>query len=99
MKKKILVTLCVVLLVAVAASIAVFSIFSAKYISRSEAVEIALEHAELAPSQLRELDAEFERSPYGAWYEVDFETFGLEYEYSVDAVTGEILHSVSKPDR
>lgn len=68
------------------------------YIGKTEALHIALDHAGLTAAQLKEYDVEFEKNKYSAWYEVEFETYGMEYEYSVDAASGEILYSDSQPE-
>ena len=98
MKKFLIVLLVVFIVLAIVAGILLFS-YSSKYIGSKDAVRIALEDAGLGYTDIRDVDAEFEKTPYDAWYEVDFETHGMEYEYSIDAETGEILSSYSKPDR
>ena len=98
MKKFLIILLVVFIVLALVAGILLFS-YSSKYIGSKEAVRIALEDAGLSYSDIRDADAEFEKTPYDAWYEVDFETHGTEYEYSIDAENGEILSSYSKPDR
>ena len=42
-------------------------------------------------------DVEFEKTRHSAWYEVEFDTHQNEYDYIIDAVTGEILNSSIKP--
>jgi len=98
MKKFLIVLLAVLVVLSLVAGILLFS-YSSKYIGSKEAVRIALEDAGLSYSDIREADAEFEKTPYDAWYEVEFETHGTEYEYSIAADTGEILSSYNKPDR
>ena len=63
------------------------------YISAQEAREIALNHAGFTAEQVRylEVDSElFEKIPH---YDVDFYVNNLDYEYEIDAVTGQILKS------
>ncbi|MBQ8217521.1 MAG: PepSY domain-containing protein [Oscillospiraceae bacterium] len=98
MKKFLIVPLAALVVLSLVAGILLFS-YSSKYIGSKEAVRIALEDAGLSYSDIREADAEFEKTPYDAWYEVEFETHGTEYEYSIAADTGEILSSYNKPDR
>lgn len=98
MKKFLIVLLAALVVLSLVAGILLFS-YSSKYIGSKEAVRIALEDAGLSYSDIREADAEFEKTPYDAWYEVEFETHGTEYEYSIAADTGEILSSYNKPDR
>ena len=45
-----------------------------------------------------DIDTEFEKERSSAWYEVDFETMGTEYEYIIDAASGSILSSSAKPE-
>ena len=68
------------------------------YIGKDGALQIALSDAGVTPAAVREKDAEFERSRNGAWYDIDFETAGMEYSYSLDAATGEILYRYSEPE-
>lgn len=98
MKKIFIILLAVVLVIAAVAGILLWS-FNSKYISHKEAVQVALEDAGLSFSDIRDVDAEFEKTRYDAWYEVDFETHGMEYKYSIDAENGDILSSHSKPER
>lgn len=71
---------------------------STSYIGGKAAVEIAAADAGLDAAQLTDSDAEFEKNGSQAWYDVELETHGTDYNYVVDAVTGEILHSSSKAD-
>lgn len=98
MKKKILTVLIVILVLALLAAGFVIWRFNDKYISPKEAVQIALDVSSIDGQILREVDCDFEWSPYSAWYEIDIDIHGFEYDYSIDAVTGEVLHSSSRPD-
>lgn len=44
------------------------------------------------------MDVDFDSSRSSAWYDIDFETHGMDYEYTVDAASGEILYSHSEPE-
>ena len=68
------------------------------YIGKDGALQIALSDAGVTPAAVREKDVEFEHSRNGAWYDIDFETAGMEYSYSLDAATGEILYRYSEPE-
>lgn len=98
MKKKILTALVIVLVLAVLIAVIGIIVFNSKYIGPREAVEIALAESAVERQNLREVDCEFEWSPYSVWYDVSIDIHGFEYEYSIDAVTGEVLHASSKPD-
>lgn len=70
------------------------------YIGEDAAAQIALSDAKLGIAAIRDIDVDFDKNKYTAWYDVDFETHdGMDYKYSVDAVSGEILYSYSAPDR
>lgn len=65
-------------------------------LTREEAKSIALKHAGV--SKAYDLDVELDKEK-GVWiYEVDFEAAGVEYEYDIDAATGEILRSRKELD-
>ncbi len=61
------------------------------YISRDEAIEIALKRAGIARSEAMDLDCELEYGDGISVYEIDFETSSMEYECILDASTGDIL--------
>ena len=63
----------------------------AKRIAKSEALQIALTDAGLTKDQVVDVDIELERNVRSAWYEIDFESGRTEYEYRIDAYSGEIL--------
>lgn len=65
-----------------------------KYIGKAKAKEIALADAGVTAKDVRDLDCELDKEVIGKTaYEVDFEVGFDEYEYKIDAVTGEILKS------
>lgn len=71
-------------------------LFSAcsKYIGKAKAKEIALADAQLTKSDVRDLECELDKDVgRPAVYEVDFEVGFDDYEYEIDAETGEILKS------
>ncbi len=72
--------------------------YNTMYIGRDEALRIALNDAGVDASAIRDRDIDFDSEHGAAWYDVDFETAGMEYEYSLDAVTGEILYSYSEAE-
>lgn len=69
-----------------------------RFIEKDEALEIALGHAGLSRAELIDMDVDFDSSRSSAWYDIDFETHGMDYEYTVDAASGEILYSHSEPE-
>lgn len=60
------------------------------YISKAKAKEIVLEHAKV--SEYYDYDVEFDYEDGYAVYEIDFETEFKEYEYIINAKTGDILY-------
>lgn len=68
------------------------------YIGKNAAIDIALTDAGLSSTQVHDVDVSFEKDRGQAWYEVEFKTHALEYEYIIDAANGSILHSSSEPD-
>ena len=68
------------------------------YIGGDRALQTALDHAGLTRAQVYDTDTEIEKDRFSAWYEVDFEAGGTEYEYIIDAASGSILSSSAKPE-
>ncbi len=67
---------------------------SKEKIGKDAALEIALKDAKLTPEQVSDIDIELERGLFhSARYEIDFESGRTEYEYRIDAYTGEIISS------
>lgn len=71
---------------------------SGQDIGREKAVEIALSHAGLSQSNVRDLDVEKDKKKGSIVYEVDFEANGYEYDYDIDAATGEIVKQDKERD-
>ncbi len=69
-----------------------------EYISQKEALAIVLENMKAEAEQLRDLEAEFDCEGGRMIYEVDFDYNGKEYEYHIDARTGQILKSNWEPE-
>lgn len=71
---------------------------AATYIASEAALGIALEHAGLTRSEVREIEIDFEKKKNGAVYEIDFEKGNVEYEYEINAITGEIIKVEKEKD-
>jgi len=69
-----------------------------KQLTKAEAKAIALKHAGLKESEVRDLDVELDRDDGTVHYDVDFEKDGFEYDYEIDANTGKILKSRKERD-
>ena len=63
------------------------------YIGEKSAKEIALTHAGVSESDIFKYEIEIDYDFGVIVYDVEFETTGLEYDYEINAVTGEILKS------
>lgn len=100
--KKAVKTVLIILLVIVLMGAAIGGVFiyrhTTTYIGRRAAEDIAFADSGLSATEIKEIDSEFEKSRYGAWYDVDIDTFGAEYEYIIDARTGEVISSVTELD-
>lgn len=66
-----------------------------KKIGKNAALQEALEDAGFTPDEVTDIDIEYEKTPSSAWYEVDFESGRTDYEYRIDAYTGEILSATT----
>ncbi len=66
---------------------------SPKKIGKDAALQAALDDAGLESKQIVDVDIELEKDTRSTWYEVDFESGSTEYEYKIDAFSGEILSS------
>lgn len=64
---------------------------AARDVSRDEALAIALRHAGVQADQAQKVRVENDREDGRAVYEVEFTAGGYEYDYEIDAVTGEVL--------
>lgn len=68
-------------------------------IGAQAAKAVALKHAGLSESQVRELQVEWDSEHGRAVYEVEFKSGGMEYDYVIDAATGSVLeHQAERHD-
>ena len=68
-------------------------------ITAEAAEDIALAHAGISREDLRYLRTEFDYDNAVPEYEIEFYHEGWEYDYEIQAVTGEILKSKAEPPR
>ncbi len=61
------------------------------YISREAAILLALENAGTVQTAVTELEVEFDYAFGNYLYEIEFKLNGVEYEYEINAVSGEIF--------
>lgn len=62
-----------------------------QYIGKDEAIKIALNHAGVSESSVNNLTVELDREDGVVVYEVEFLIGNTEYEYEINALTGEIV--------
>ncbi len=67
-------------------------------ITREEALDIAYNAAGVKKDDVRHPEIELDREGGKVVYEIEFKTATTEYEYEIDAATGEILKSSSEPN-
>jgi uncharacterized membrane protein YkoI len=77
--------------VALTAALAVGVHAADKYIGKDAATDIALDHAELTTEDVLYSRTRLERDDGRIEYDVEFYCDGVEYDYEIDATTGEIL--------
>lgn len=66
------------------------------YIGKVEAMNIAFEDANIGTSEVQNVEVDFDYEYGKMVYEVDFWSGKLEYEYTIDAKTGDVLYSQRK---
>lgn len=71
---------------------------SDQFIGVDKAREIALEHAGLIKEEVTNCTVDLDKHEKTPEYEVEFFFGDMEYEYDIDAVTGEILESSAEID-
>ena len=71
---------------------------SGNVIGFDAARDAALQHAGFAVSDVYDLEVDDELDERTPYYEVDFKTGGMEYEYKIDAVSGAVLSYHSERD-
>ena len=94
--KLIITFLIVLILMELAVSYYLIQKFRENYLSKTEVLTVALDRAGLRETDIRDAEIEFKHKDGRAWYEVEFEQAVppcLDYTYSIDAETGEILFS------
>ena len=83
--------LLLVLAVVLAIAVCGCALGGKKMIGKDAALQAALEDAGLTSEEVRDVDIELDRTLTSRRYEVNFEAGRTEYEYRINAYTGEIL--------
>lgn len=63
-----------------------------EYISKERALDIALNNVSLTKEEIYDLDIDFDNEPTYQVYEISFDHNKIEYEFEIDAISGEILY-------
>lgn len=71
---------------------------TAGYVGTVKAKQIALDHSKVAENNIRDLEIELDYEYGKLIYEVSFDANAREYEYEIDAITGEIIHHNAEVD-
>lgn len=61
------------------------------FIGKEKAKAAALTHSKVGEHQITKIEIDFDNEFNNAVYEIEFETDDVEYEYLIDAITGEVL--------
>lgn len=67
-------------------------------ITATEAKKAALKHAGVEESQISDVDIDLDRDNGRLIYEVDFNAGNTEYDYDIDAQTGEVISADKSKD-
>lgn len=92
MKKILIVCLCILLVAALAAGFFAWRSVSSR-IGKDRALAISLEDAGLSRADVHDVEVDFEREYGLSFYEVSFEQGFKDFEYRIDAASGNILSS------
>lgn len=68
------------------------------YISEAKAKVVALNHAGVTATQIKDYDIERDRENGIIVYEVDFDAEGYEYSYTINATSGKVVHYEKERD-
>ena len=90
MKIILIVCLCILLVAAIAVGFFAWRSASSR-IGKDRALAIALEDAGLSRADVRDVEVDFEREYGLSFYELSFEQGFKDFEYRIDAASGEIL--------
>lgn len=91
--KKLMTWISILLVISVVLSGCVFG--GEKRIGKDAALQAALADAGLTEAQIADIGIDLETERRSAWYEVEFESGGKEYDYKINAYTGEVVSARS----
>ena len=68
-------------------------------LTADEAKAAALAHAKVNADLVQDFEIELDKEKDVLFYDISFDVDGLEYDYEIEAYTGEILNSKSSPEK
>ena len=68
-------------------------------LTADEAKAAALAHAKVNADMVQDFEIELDKEKDVLFYDISFDVDGLEYDYEIQAYTGEILNSKSSPEK
>ncbi len=71
---------------------------TSQYLTKDEALTIALKDANLTKDQIKELEIDYDSEQGIFSYEIEFESQNKEYEYDINAKTGQLTKQIEKDD-
>ena len=95
-KKAIIIAVIIVAVIIAAVAVWYFGFYTAGAIGGSAAKTAALNDAGLTAAQVTGLESDFENDDGFKYYEVSFIYNAMEYEYAIDAASGQVLHMKSE---
>ena len=69
-----------------------------KTIGRDKAIAIAFAHAGVKQADVRDLECELDRENGILVYDIEFEVGNMEYDYEINAATGEVVKAWKSRD-
>lgn len=75
-----------------------YEMSSGEIIESDKAMEIALNHAGVSADKIYDLEIELDRDYGAVSYEISFKSEGFEYDYDIDAYSGNIIKSRKEND-
>lgn len=94
------VLICLLVLLIIGAAVGGYFIWRhhTLYIGRDAALGAAIDDAGVLMADTFDIDVDFEHEHGRSWYDVEFKTAGTDYEYVIDARTGEVLRGTAAPE-
>ena len=98
MKKSVKIILIAVACIAVFTAVCAIIVNTRPHMTAVDAAYIAMYDAGLTEEQVVKKQSDLKRTPFSMYYEVELYDSATEYDYRIDAVTGEILSFSFEPN-